>query len=523
MSPTPFCVQELVEEIAGYLDLQDLAHCARVSKAWYEVLAPFLHQHVRYDPLSCHSVVTLWSGIQRFGHHIRSLTVTGGGFLPNLDFLGGPTKCRHLTCLSIGPLDHVPRPREWCGTFLALIDHNPWIHTMLLHLHSGMERVLFREYHLLQHLPALRHLTIMTDTYPELLSMQCGGNGVFEAILECGPRLESLVYRVRYAGSRWMVLDEEQSQESPLLAGLGLFGPYEPTWPVAWPDLRSLTLYDEKESRAIELVTHCPNLRRLSLEFLYGWNQYTVLEHLGRLYGSEPSHLEHLEISGLHGQRGEMALVTLLQTCSTTTSQLKSFCLVHSDVTGVLVWSVAMHHTNTLEKLVLIDTVNEYSFDPSLALALCPHLRHVEASVWGGQTWIYEMSKVPWACRRTLRILRLTVCQRDMKKYGGGSPLPNWQRSFWRQMAEVSQLEVLDLEMELPYPPFPRIITVTQDDLDCICSLQRLWELRIVQWQQTATPLSLQHDLETRRPNLKIDFCGLITRVDCPDEWPSYP
>ncbi|KAK3822924.1 MAG: hypothetical protein J3Q66DRAFT_330442 [Benniella sp.] len=535
MDASPFHIQELIEEIGRYLDLPDLAHCARVCKSWYTSFAPLVHHNVRHDPLSGRNTVTLWTGIQRYSLHIRSLTVTGG-HLPRLELLGGPDICCRLTTLSLGPLGYVGQPLEWCSSFKDLIDHNPGIQTLQIHLHERLESVIFDEYRVLRRLPELKNLAIMSDVYPDD-SFGVKANGVFEAILECGPRLESLTYHVLCSsvGRRGTGTATETGVETATV-------PSEENNPQPlWMNLTSLTIYDELECRAIELLKHCHNLKQLKVQFLYGLNRHRVLEYMAHQYVlGVLSSLEHLEITGVQGSQGPMALTLLLRACAIPYSPLpvspssssllshsslssyeglKSFGLVHSDLSAGVIWALMTFHAKSLEKVIVLDTVQPGSFEPSHFLTHCPRLRHLETSVWGGQTWIQDLiGQSPWVCHHRLEILRLTICQVDMRRFGGGSPSKDWQRQFWRQIGELTNLEILDLAMAQAHPPFPRIISVMREDLEPICGLKRLREMRILQWQQVMTPAVLE-ELQTRRPWLRILICGALENVESPDQW----
>lgn len=225
----------------------------------------------------------------------------------------------------------------------------------------------------------------------------------------------------------------------------------------------------------------------------------------------------------MHGSRGQAGLTRLFRVCAEYGSLgLKSFGIVHSDLSEPMIWSLMTFHAKSLEKLIILDTERVGSFDPTLLFTSCPQLRHLETSVWGGRTWIQDVVGSPWVCTDSLRILRLTVCQEDMKRFGGGSPSTIWQRLFWKRIGEVENLETLDLEMAQAHPPYPRIISIVQDDLDPICALKRLRELRVLQWQESMHA-AIKEDLQRRRPGLSIHLCGTVLNVDSPEEWATYP
>lgn len=547
MDASPFHIQELVEEVGRYLDLSDLSHCARVCKSWYASFAPLVHHHVRYDPLSDRNTVTLWTGIQRYSQHIRSLTVTGG-HLPRLELLGDPDICCHLTTLSLGPLGYVSQPLEWFSSFKDLIDHNPGIQTLQIHLHERLESMIFEEYRVLTRLSELKNLAIMSDVYPDD-SFGMKSNGVFEAIMECGSRLESLTYHALCSTVARRSRGIGAGTGAETATGAETVPPEENNNPgPLWMNLTSLTIYDELESRAIEILKRCPNLKHLKAQFLYGLNRHRVLEYLAHQYAlGVLSGLEHLEITGMQGSQGPMALMLLLRACalpysplpvsssplpvssspslplshssSTSYKGLKSFEVVQSDLSASVIWALMTFHAESLEKLIVLDTVRPGSFEPSHFFIWCHRLRHLETSVWGGQTWIQVLiGHPPWERHHHLEILRLTICQVDIRQFGGGSPSKHWQRQFWRQIGELTNLEVLDLAMAQAHPPFPRIISIMREDLEPICGLKRLKELKILQWQQVMTP-ALQEELQTRRPGLRILLCGALENVESPEQW----
>ncbi|KAK3822884.1 MAG: hypothetical protein J3Q66DRAFT_437324 [Benniella sp.] len=501
MVRSPIHVQELVEDIGQYLGQDDLFRCAQICKSWYEAFAPLLYEHVRHG--NGKDKISLWTGVQRYGCHIRSIAITSSAFPERSLF--GPKLCQ-LTTLSLGPCSTVDHPSLWCARLRDLIDHNPSIHTFQIHPHDDLTLGLFRENNILQRMPALKNLNIKSDFYPESNSTE--SNGVFEAVLECGLRLETLSYEVLRRVSFPKTVREESRQEMTS----------ETLDTQLWTGLTLLDIHDRGGCRELELVRRSPNLKCLKARFHDGYARYGILQQLIHHYLSgHSSRLEHLEISCLHGQEAGMILKQLLEICAGS-SGLKTFCFLQSFVPFTTVNELLSYHAMSLEKVVILNLISTrpVSNDLHRILTECPRLRHFEISVWRDETWLQDLVQSPWVCD-DLRILHIEVAPRlpsatFARPLNGISSRDDDEnhgalihRQFWRQIGDLGKLEKLHLDILYSNRASTELFSIVDEDIEYIAGLQRLEELKIPRGQRFMSA-TVQESLQQRRPCLHINF-----------------
>jgi hypothetical protein len=500
---SPFHIQELVEEISKYLEQSDLARCAQVCKAWYECHIPLLYRQVRYDKNSRDNE-TLWTGFQRYSHHIRAFAASAEIF-PEPLLLG--SQCRHLTELSLGPLDFLDQPDRSLARLKELIAQNPSIRTLQIDLRRHLSGILFRGQNFLRLMPSLKNLAILDDRYPYAKGSQ--SNGAFEAILECGSQLETLTYQIFWGGSDRAVSGSEPDEDA-----------YRDAKP--WTGLSSLTICGYDGWRELELVKRSPNLRRLNARFKK-MNCDSVLLQMALHYQSgHPSRLEHLELSHLRGQRAQTALEMLLQSCARTTC-LKTISLYESYISEITTEMLLTYHGNTLEKVAMANSnwINPYDF--CRMFTMCPQLKHLEATGRGDKLWLQHLVQSPWACM-DLRTLNLTIIEETLSYYGGepagmssgerastvedptnNEPVAEPQRLFWRKIGMLKNLGSLHINTATPHSTGTKLLSIVDADVEHLCRLTRLWELRIPSDQDFITD-AVKEELHRRRPGLRVIY-----------------
>ncbi|KAF9927281.1 hypothetical protein BGZ65_006869 [Modicella reniformis] len=498
MIRSPFHIPELVEEIGAYLEQEDLARCARVCKSWHEGLIPLLYRNVRYDDHS-RNMKSFWNTTQRYSRHIRSFTVSAN-FFPKVEELLGP-ECRYVTALALGPQDFVDQPLECHARLRSFVTHNPSIRTLQIDLRRHLSSSFFQEDNILRYIPALTNLAILDDRYP--YSAGPKSNGAFEAILECGSQLESLTYQVFWGGS------------SDSLNNRGLNQEDDSKTIQTWPRLTSLTISGYEGYREIEFVKRCPNLKQLKA-FFKKPNCFKVLHQMAQHYLSgHPSRLEHLEIMHLQGQQTKAALEELLRVCARPHAGLKTFRIHSSCMYETTFKTLLTYHANSLETLAAIGSKWANPFDLCLLFSMCPRLKSFEGVVDGCQLWFQDLVHFPWVCN-DLRTLRLTICQNDSSftKYQAVSPrntadehqrVVSTQRQFWRKLGMLKNLELLDILMITRDPSLKKMLSIVHEDLDHICGLKRLREIRILPGEDFMSN-DVKEELQLRRPGLCIHY-----------------
>ncbi|KAF9363519.1 hypothetical protein BGX34_003916 [Mortierella sp. NVP85] len=486
-----------------------------------------LYQHVTHGNGDCSNSITQWTGIQRFSRHIRSLAIATSYF-PNMDLLG--CECRFLTSLDIGPFsEDIYQPSQWCVGLLELIYCNPSIQTLRIQLHEDLGYPLFQEHQILRHLPALKHLAILRDTYPDSL---CGeSNGVFEALLESGHQLESLVYHVSSRGLEIMTHNDSMCSHM-------------------WTEVTSLEIRDSAGHRGMELMKRCPSLRRLKMDFAQGADNHEMLRQLVQNYdaGHTPS-LEHLEILGMVSNNAQLALLMLIR-LSAGAMQLKSFSISRSIINELLIEIVVACYVESLETLIIVNPDQESSYEISTPFTSCTRLKHLEVSVEDDKPWIESVLESPWVCTQ-LRILRITI--RSASSTGSNSTsitatpatatpttttavatttatattnasstttttttpttedsssspnMASQQRLFWKQLGLLHNLETLSIDMPQTDVAFCKSLSIVEEDLESLGSLDQLQELQIPKKEGFMTT-ALVKALKEKRPKLNISY-----------------
>ncbi|KAG0245294.1 hypothetical protein B0O80DRAFT_430015 [Mortierella sp. GBAus27b] len=494
MNVSPIHIQELVELIAVHLDHVDLASCARVNRIWHHAFSPLLYQHIIHGDAP-HKKVVLWSGVQRYSHHTRQLTIAADTF-PELRLLG--PDCRRLTTLDLGSTTPVNQPRLWVNWLLALVECNPDVHTLRFHLHDSLDHALFRENNVLKRMPGLKNLSIMNDRYPVASSTK--SNGVFEAILGCGSQLESLEYEVLWGGS---ILE---------VGCVGSSIGYQDDMP--WSNLESLVIHDKDGRRESELLKHCPNLRSYKTKVDFRRNGFETLHQLARTATAEtPLALEHLDISLMQGPWTAAALDDLLR-APAGPSGLKSISVIHSGVSELTMNTLLTFHAATLEKLVMNNVPWSTPNDLKILLTSCPRLKHLETAIWSDIPWLHELVEPKWNAPE-LEVLHLKTRQRGRTPSGtmiawdpkeanctnSSSP----QRLFWNRIGSLQNIKTLHINSESRHRTHPRIIAVVREDIAHLCALKHLEEFQIPPWEEFMSP-EVKEELQSKRPELHIDF-----------------
>ncbi|KAF9982399.1 hypothetical protein BGZ65_002916 [Modicella reniformis] len=431
---------------------------------------------------------------------MRSLTVATSLF-PELESFG--SECRRLTSLSLGPFGSVSQPKQWCSWLKALVAVNPSIDTLQFHLHDQLDHNLFRKYNVLEDMPALKNLAILNDRYP--VASSSSSNGVFEAILECGPRLDSLSYEVAWGGA---ILEVG-------CVGSNIQSMASEPW-----NLSSLNIYDKDGRREMELLKLCPNLRQYKTRVDFRRNAYESLQQLTQNYkAGHPSCLEHLEISLMQGPWTAGALEELLRVSGESTG-LKTFNVLHSGVSESTMQTLLVHHAKTLEKVVMNNVPWPNPGDLELLLTTCPRLKHLEIPVWSETPWLHNLVKTPWVCK-DLEILHLKTRQRCRTPSGAKMPEIaseeedeevaftkgeiSPQRQFWNRLGALKNLRMLHLNSESKHRTLPRIISIVHEDLESLTKLKLLQEFEIPPWEEFMNP-AIKEELQLRRPDLHVNF-----------------
>lgn len=447
---TPLHVQELVEEIAEYLDQSSLARCAQVCRFWHEMFTPLLYRHV-----SLKKDVKLWTGIQEYSCYTRTLDLIASSF-PKQGLFG--PGCRHLATLSIAE----SLPDRWHPKIRALISLNPSIHTLHIHLDEVLD--LF-ENNILQQMPTLKNLSIRC-----IESHHCDLIIGFEWILECCSRLESLAYHA----------PQNRFLERPVAH----------KDPAPWTKLSSLDITDCHWHQALELLKRSPNLRRLkvdcdALDSLIqhdSWRNFLCLEHLAvsDVFSS---------VVPLSTETGE-ARTSFSCGLGSLSCGLRSFSCGKRSMSEETIKDLVEYHGNSLEKVVLSKSVQGLE----LLFTLCPRLKHLEMDIGDGR-WFKNFVSLPWACTG-LQSLRLYVCSR--RKLWD---LFTW-RKFRAQIEASKYLEILSIKSE-DEPPSPHRYWLESDVEQCgLTRLRRLWIPKGPFFMDKV----VEEDLRRRRPWLRIDF-----------------
>lgn len=498
MVRTLFQIQELAEDVARYLERGDWARCIRVCKAWQETFAPLLYRHITHC-VSYRGRASPWIGVKRHSHHMRMLTVTSSVF-PELVILG--PECHHLTTLTIEPYLASNQPSQWSSRIRALIDHNPFIHTLRIALQTNLYRGLFRENNILERLPALRNLAILNDTYPDPITAE--SNGVFEAILDYGSQLESLTYDVSESRSSWV--KEADERESI---------PYTEHGAPTWTRLTFLSVHDEEGHRELELLKRCPQLRHYKTRAESLYDDCKSIKRLIQHCSTTPDHLsclEHLEMARMVGPSSEATLNELLRV-SARSSGLKTFCAMNSAASETVTKTLLAYHGKSLEKLVMLGTKWIGTVYLCQMTTICPRLRHLEISMWDLGPWLQDLVKSPWICTE-LRTLRLTARPQDPMVSAGQVPTRDeddddedvteapW-RQFWKQIGALEHLESLRLRLEQVHPTSTKMFVMEQEDIEHLCNLRRLRELHVPSGQSFMSD-GVHKELRRRLPRLRL-------------------
>lgn len=519
MALSPLHLPELVEVIARYLKKPDLIQCLQVSKSWHHTFAPFLYQRLHHG--YGRNRVLVWEGVQKHGHHTRTLWISSGEF-PDLSLFG--PGCTHLTTLRLGPLHYMRNTLHWWPRLWDLVEHNPLIHTLTIQVDRCLCTALFGEHNFLRHLPALRDLTIRGDVYSAN-----GPNGVFEAILECGSQLTSLSYQAVWGNSKTRMNDEStQGQEQ-------------------WPRLLSLTIDDATGFREEELLKRCPNLTTLktTVDFMNLRPQgYKALQPIARHFsskgegGGDISRLRHLEISNTCESRDLDALNQLLKVDPSMSSQLQTLSLHLRGIPCMTLDLLAAHHARCLRKLVLDIALGVSGYQLGMVLSRTCQLRHVEVSL-SQEGWLQGLMQSSWACG-DVRTLHLTICSQTssrlanylndmdmsttsttttatttttttMTMTSSSNGFMNerttrttesdglLQRQFWMQVTSLTNLELLQLDTDKSCYSI-KTLSVVQEDIEQLCELRYLRELRLPGLDSN----DVMEQLHRRRPRLLV-------------------
>ncbi|KAF9979414.1 hypothetical protein BGZ65_006621, partial [Modicella reniformis] len=504
MNHSPIHIPELVEGIGEYLEQVDLARCAQVCKSWQEVFSPVLYRDFGnrvYRDFG--NRMTLWSGVQRFSCHIRSLIVVVSDF-PTQAQLG--PECRYLTKLALKPPPDAYQPLLWCTRLRDVIDCNPSINAFQIHLNNRFDQTLFREQNILRRMPALKELVIVNDHYPDTTNPE--SNGVFEAILECGPRLESLRYHIFADG-----LASEDPSTNINNDALPL-----------WPRLSSLDI-DDVDGRGMVLLKRCPNLKQFKTSadyFCYRLDDYRALQPVSQHFISgdgDFSLLEHLELSCLQDPWASHALDDLLQ-IRNRSSNLKTLKLNIWSISTTMIDILTTRHGTFLEKLDLNVSEGISTHNLGLLLTKCRQLIHMKVYVRNGEAGLQELDEFsPWICI-DLQSFHLKFRSRSiddlmdmMTSFFGVTGFNHVTAEsvacisperFWIQIGALKNLRALHLDTEPKTPPFTKALSIEHKDIEHLCGLRRLLKL-VIPLDQEFISNDVKENLQLRRPHLQIN------------------
>jgi hypothetical protein len=291
------------------------------------------------------------------------------------------------------------------------------------------------------------------------------------------------------------------------------------------------------------------------MDFAQGTDNHEMLRQLVQNYdaGHTPS-LEHLEILGMVSNNAQLALLMLIR-LSAGAMQLKSFSISRSIINELLIEIVVACYVESLETLIIVNPDPESSYEISTPFTSCTRLKHLEVSVEDDKPWIESVLESPWVCTQ-LRTLRITI--RSASSTGSnstsitatpatGTPAtataaavatttataiatattndsssttaitpttedssssPNMasqQRMFWTQLGLLQNLETLSIDMPQTDVTFCKSLSIVEEDLESLGSLDRLQELQIPKGEGFMTT-ALVKVLKEKRPNLNISY-----------------
>jgi hypothetical protein len=382
---------------------------------------------------------------------------------------------------------------------MALIACNPSIHTLRFHLSDPLDHTLFRERNILEHLPELKHLSILNDRYPVASSTK--SNGVFESILAYGSQLESLSYEVLYGG--------------PILEVGCVGADISCTDSPPWTNLASLTIHDIDGRRESELLKHCSYLKHYMTKVDFRRNGYESLHQLAHSATTDyPLCLEHLEVSQMQGPWTAGALDDILR-ASAGSPGLKTFSVIHSGVSDMTMKTLLTHHAVSLEKVVMNNVPWTSPSDLLVLLTACPQLRHLETAMWSEKPWMKDLVQVPWKCFE-LQFLHLktrqrgrtpsgTVIQWDPSEYDADSiKSSSPQRQFWSRIGALKKLRSLHLNTESRHRSYPKPLSFLREDIKYLCGLKQLQEFQIPPWPEFMST-TVKDELLLKRPGLLVE------------------
>ncbi|KAG0245298.1 hypothetical protein B0O80DRAFT_464411 [Mortierella sp. GBAus27b] len=543
---TKFVPQEIADLIAIHLDRSDLVRCINVCKSWESVFAPHLYSHVTHgDGYSVNSVIS-WTGVQRYGRCIRSLYIATCVF-PEAWLFG--SECRFLTSLELGTFDDMCQPEEWSIGLRELLYYNPSIHTFRIKLHEDLAQPLFQQHQILRYMPQLKHLTVLGDRYPCSYTQE--SNGVFDAILEYGTQLESLVYHVTSSG-----ISSHQSQ-----GGSSSYYGQDGIW--LWSNLTSLEILDTEGHRGMELMRRCPNVRRIHLDCQQNEHNYEMLRQLVRsCHSGNLTELDQLEIVGMTSPKAVAALQNLILNAEEA-FRPRSLSLIRSKVSAGLLGG-----PETLEKLIIQQAYPKTKYNPIFP---CSHARLKQLEVAfdeeymkeiqdefndfvvlstpeGSQdraelekmTWVevWLNNSEPWACTEldTFRITFRPKAPKDKSsKRQPSSPTSPRRPSvlsaaaaalsaaaaaissvanrrpevkfearwFWKRMGQLTQLKTLSVNVLQTSPSCFKFMSLTEEDVVSLSGLKHLQELQIPSSKKFMSD-SVKEALLLAHPDLKI-------------------
>ncbi|KAF9957270.1 hypothetical protein BGZ65_002161, partial [Modicella reniformis] len=396
-----------------HLRLADIRNCVSVCKAWHTIFIPQLYGCFEYR-----SSYSPDSAFHKYGHHMRILQVLDSEF-PDPERFG--PECRLLTKLNISGKDEALSVE--CRQHLtALIDNNTDIHTLGLCLDAQDE--LISDLKLLTRTPALKDLELSWSRIERATT--------FDEILECGPKLDRLLYRPRDDIAPMSIFKNSAIalQESRTM----------------WK-LSSLTVGSFAEF-GIELLKYCPNLRHFS-STATDQTQY-IQQLIQHHHDGYPSRLRHLQLYGWDRAQPELFLA-FLKGCAES-SGLKTMELMFFPIANDIITGFATLHAHTLEKVYLytpkLEESSSYDYSVNVLLSACPNLRHLVLLEM--MVSMEDLVQSTWACKH-LQVLRVhiqgnQVIDQDHQPMTSDQVPESFQntidlrRRVWNQIAEMTNL-----------------------------------------------------------------------------------
>ncbi|KAG0246742.1 hypothetical protein BGX31_009871 [Mortierella sp. GBA43] len=481
-----------------------------------------------------------WDALQKYSAYIRILSV----FERRFPLLGqwGP-EAQFLTTLAVGPYWITEDERvQWCSGLLGLIQSNPHIRTLHLYLQWSHAKILLVDTQILRYLPNLRSLSLLRGVYHQ----HCfWSDTVLQEILDYCCRLERLSIDLYWEKEVeiFPLDDTEDHKDEKDERGMTMTRPM-------WTHMEQLYINDQPESRAIEIVERCPNLKSLKLRL--GHKKYKethqILQQMIQHHRSGyPSQLESIilgNMASIGQDQIHQSFLELLQLCP---ASFKTFGLHDSFLTDEITSTVLSFHGHILTQITLTGSPGIQGNQLHQFLSRCPNLTVLFASLdWEGWN-VAQLVQSPWVCSETLQILHLSTSDRfeedpdtedddsdmeeeeedgagvddgleededeqdeqDDTQFSGTPDQAMWlldtvapQRQFWEQIGSITHLQRLYLNVQRS--PFQRwSLSIANGGVENLARLDKLQEMRVPPEEAFMTENEKQALLQ-KRPWLRI-------------------